>query len=245
MSLYINIDSIFFEAVNILRGLPSISITLMSALFCSASVILIKKYFGYIGLCCCMGLFSIIGNIQVLYATTYEILNMKALLGTVTLSASFMVSDIVNKHYGSDKAKTSVFIGFVMQILFFNNILLTIGHKPLFSFVEISKSMEKIFLPIPRLLIASYIAYLASQLSEIWFYKSIDRIQIIKNHYVKHNLILFLSSVVIDTAVFTTIGLVILTETPLSYVDFQHVFFSACIVRIFCNFINSLTVKVL
>jgi uncharacterized integral membrane protein (TIGR00697 family) len=192
-----------------------------------------------------MGLFSILGNIQVLYATTYEILNMKALLGTVTLSASFMASDLINKHYGPDNAKTAVFIGFVIQILFFMSILLTIGHKPLPEFMENTMAMERIFLPIPRLLIASYIAYIASQLSEIWLYRTIDRIQIIKSHYIKHNVSLFLSSVVIDTAVFTTIGLVLLAEKPLSCSDSQQVFFSACIVRIFCNFINSLIVKLL
>jgi uncharacterized integral membrane protein (TIGR00697 family) len=170
---------------------------------------------------------------------------MHALLGTVVLSASFMISDFINKYYGSDRAKTAIFVGFIMQILFFINILLTIGHKPLDIFIENTKAIEKIFLPIPRLLIASYIAYLASQLSEVWLYRAIERVQIIKNHYIKHNIALFLSSVVIDNLTFTVVGLVLLTKTPLPYEIFCDVFFSACIVRIFCNFINSLVVKLL
>lgn len=249
------LDNLFFEFSQWLHLFPSILISFISILICAFAVVFSKRYFGYAGLCCYMLLSTIIGNIQVLYATHYEIINMPVLLGTVALSSSFLCCDFINEYYGSDNAKKAIYLSFIIQIFFLLNIILTLGHKPLeyagtndFSTSKETletnmKSIAQIFLPIPRLFIASYIAYLVSQLSEVWAYNSINKLSFIKSAYLKNNISLFFSSVILDTMLFTVIALVLLADEPLSNSDFWKICFSACSIRICCNFINSMFLK--
>jgi uncharacterized integral membrane protein (TIGR00697 family) len=194
---------------------------------------------------------AVLGNIQVLYATSYEIINMPVLLGTVTLSSSFFACDMINEFYGATKARQAIILSFVMQVFFVISILLTLGHVPLdyhtfqnFSIPEDTMnknttSIEQIFLQAPRLLIASFSAYLLSMLGETWLYRLIN----IKSDLVRNNISLFISSVIIDTSTFTFIGLVLLSDSPLSCSDFINIFSTACTIRIFCNIVNSVFLK--
>ncbi len=249
------IDDLFAVIVDCLRLFPSLLISLVSIIVCDVGVVLAKRLGGIAGLCGCMVVFNVLGNIQVLYATSYEIINMPVLLGSVTLSASFLACDFINEYYGKKAATQSVFLSFFLQIVFFINIILTIGHKPLdlsvfknFSMQEDVlvgniKAIETVFFPIPRLLIASYLAYLVSQLSEVWLYRSFKLVTFIKSAYVKHNISLFISSVVVDTLLFTGIALVLLAADPLSWHDFQDICFSSSMIRIICNIVNSFILK--
>ncbi len=249
------LDTFFFDFAEAMRQWSSLLISFMSIMVCDISVILSRKYFERVGLCCCMIVFSILGNIQVLYATSYEIINFPVLLGTVTLSGSFLACDLINEHYGKDKAKKSIYLSFFFQLLFFVNIIMTIGHKPidLSAFPDFSmtqqevtgniSAIEHVFLPIPRLLIASYVAYLTSQLCEVWAYRATKKMHFIKSDCLKHNLALFFSSVVIDTFLFTSIALILLAREPLSISSFWNICISSWIIRIVCNFINSIAFK--
>lgn len=250
------LDSLFFDLSNLMRQWPSLFISVISIIVCDISVVLSRKYCGRIGLCCCMVVFNILGNIQVLYATSYEIINFPVLLGSVTLSGSFLACDLINEHYGKDAAKRSVFLSFFFQLLFFVNVIMTLGHKPIdlsafpnFSMTqqEVTRNIsaiEYVFLPIPRLLIASYVAYLVSQLFEVWGYRATKRIPFIKSDCLKHNISLFFSSVVVDTLLFTGIALVLLASEPLSISSFWNICISSGVIRIACNFVNSIALKI-
>lgn len=202
-----------------------------------------------------MVLSSVIANIQVLYATSYEVLNIEALLGTVIFCSSFLACDLINLEYGREKAKRAVYLTIFTDIFFLLNIILTLGHSPIdysqFPDFCISEktmnsnisALNQIFLPIPRLLIASYLAYLFSQLGEIWLLNFIKKIKWIQSHFIKHNLSLFISNVCLDTMVFTSIGMWILSPEPLNFNDFWQICFSAITIRIICNLGNTIFVK--
>lgn len=214
-----------------------------------------RRKFGAAGLCCCMVVFGILGNIQVLCATSYEIINLPVLQGTVTLSSSFLACDLLNEHYETKQAREAVLIGFFAQVLFFVNIILTLGHKPidLTMFPNFSMSqeaiignleaVERIFLPIPRILVASYVAFLASQFFEIWAYRAIKAVKFLKSEYLKHNISLFFSTVLVDSLTFSGIALVLLAPEPLSFQSFWEIISSACFIRVACNLVNSLVLK--
>jgi uncharacterized integral membrane protein (TIGR00697 family) len=237
-------DDVFLTITNSLRSCPNLLTTFIAIVFCYAFVFFLKKRFGYIGLSSFIITANILGNIQVLYGTTYELVNLTTLLGTVTFSVSFLSSDLINENYGPHKAKQTILLGFWIQLLFLVNMLLTIGHTPNKDFIINAEAMEKIFLPIPRFLIASYTAYLASQLSEIFLYNFSKQIKIGKNSCLKHNLSLFLSSVLIDTFVFTFIAMILLTNSPLSWSVFFDICFSSVMLRIICNFFTSIVLKI-
>jgi uncharacterized integral membrane protein (TIGR00697 family) len=182
---------------------------------------------------------------------------MEVLLGTIVFSSSFLACDMINMEYGAEKARQAVYLTVLTDIFFLLNIMLTLGHQtidyakyPNFSIpkeaIEMNvSSIKQIFLPGPRLLVASYTAYLFSQLSEIWLLNLFEKVQWIKSRFAKHNLSLFISNICIDTIVFTSIGMCFLSNQPLSFKDIKEISISAIAIRFFCNIGNIIFLKTL
>lgn len=245
------LDSIFFHFINYLHYLPNIFVSFINVVFCIAIIFIVRKRFGYSGLCGYMILSSVIANIQVLYATYYEIFNVEVLLGTTIFCSSFLVCDIINIEYGEAKAKAAIYLTMLTDVFFLVNILLTLGHKPLdyaqypnFSIPQsIADSnisaIKQIFLPVPRLLISSYLSYFISQVVEIKLLNFIRQ----KNTILKHNIILGISNVFLDTFIFTYFAMCIFSNSSLSFHDFWEISYSSIGTRLVCNFINTICIK--
>ena len=250
------VDNLFHDFCVLLRGFPSVIVSVVTFLFCGIFILFAKRFFGFAGLCVYISLSTILANIQILYATSYEIIDMPVLLGTVTFSSVFLASDVINEKYGPEKARQATILSFFVQVCFFVNIMFTIGHKPLdysvFKDFSISKevmdqnmqAINQIFIPVPRLLIASYIAYLASQFTEIWAFNAVKKIKIINSKYIKHNLALTLSSIFVDNLIFTPVGLVFLSDNPLSMSDCIDICLSAVFIKLICNFGNTYIMQI-
>lgn len=247
------LDNLFLNFVTYLHYFPSIFISLINFIICLTAILVIRKKFGYAGLCGYMILSSVIANIQVLYATSYEIINMEVLLGTVIFCSSFLACDIINLEYGQNKAKYAIYLTMFTDIFFLINIILTLGHKtidytqcPEFSISKETmdnniSAIKQIFLPVPRLLTSSYASYFCSQLFEIKLLNFIRK----SNTLLKHNIILFISNVLLDTFIFTTLSMCILSNEPLKLSDFWEISASAILIRIICNFFNSFYIKII
>ena len=189
----------------------------------------------------------------ILYKASYELINMEVLLGTIIFCSSFLACDIITLEYGENKAKYALYLTMFTDVFFLINILLTLSHKPIdyaqYPEFSISKetmnnnifAIKQIFLPVPRLLIASYVSYFCSQLIEIKFLSFIRK----TNTILKHNLILFISNVFLDTLIFTFLGMCVLSNEPLKLHDFFKISASAILIRIICNFFNSFCIKIL
>ncbi len=244
---------ITIDCVNIceyLHDVPSIVWTIVSIVLCGFFILFAEKKFGKIGLCVYMCIVAFISNVQILYATTYEILNIHAFLGTSTFASSYLACDILSYKYGSGVAKKAVLLSVIMQIFIVLNIVITFAHKPIdcklypnFSIDEYTllnniNAIKTVFLPLPQLLFSSYCAYFASQFTEIYGGKLIKRMT-----YVKHNILLFVSSIIVDTFVFTFVNFVLLASMPLNQNDFADISYSAICIRLICNLINSIFFK--
>lgn len=250
------LDAVFNFCISRMQLYPSLFISILNFFACLTAIHVLRNKFGYAGLCAYMVLASVIGNIQVLYATTYEIIDMKVLLGTVIFCSTFLASDIINREYGSQKARKAVYLTIFMDVFFLVNIVITLGHKPFLggtrndfgiSADTIKSNMEaicQIFIPIPRILIASYSAYLISQLSEIWLYSKIAHSKN-KLQYILHNVFLFMSDVCLDTFVFTVIGMWLLSPEPLGVSGIFQVCSSAIFIRVICNLGNTTYAKII
>ncbi|MBR1479521.1 MAG: queuosine precursor transporter [Alphaproteobacteria bacterium] len=250
-----SIDGLFSDLAFTLRHCPSVVVSLLSFCFCAVAVRFFGRHFGYAGLCAYMVVVGIISNIQALYATSYELLNMAVLLGAPVFCSSFLACDLINLEHGAAKAKNAVYLSMFMNVLFIASMILTLGHKPIdyaqYPAFGISKetmdanigAMEQLFTPLPRILIASYAAYLVSQLSEIWLFNAVNRIRCLKSEIVKHNISLFISNVCLDTLVFTLVGMWILASEPLTLMDIWQVCSASIAIRIICNFGISIYMK--
>ncbi len=128
-------------------------------------VIIIFRFFGKTGLFAMIVMNVIICNIQVIKVV--DLFGLTATLGNVLYGGIFLVTDILNEFYGKAEAKKAILLGFitlVLSILYMQISLLYIPAESDF----IQPHMEAIFSLMPRIAIASLIAYIISQNHDIW-----------------------------------------------------------------------------
>ena len=178
---------------NVLLSLIYLILTFLVTL-----IIYIK--FGKYGLCALMCVLVIISNIQTIKMV--EIFNFTVSLGNISYGAIFLCTDILSEKYGKNSAYNSIKISFVSMIIFAIFIYLFLLYTPSnYDFVQ--ESLIIVFQYIPRITIASLLAYLMSQICDAKIY------QYLKNKfnkvYISSNVSTFISQFV-DTIIFTIIS---------------------------------------
>ena len=133
-------------------------------------------------------------------------------LGTALFASIFLCTDILSEHFGREKARKNVLIGFASFLFMTIIMLITIGLKPSTNDWA-QDSLANVFTPMSRFFIASMIAYLASQYFDVWIYSTIKNIT--KNRYLwlRNNLSTILSSLV-DNTIFSLLAWIILNPNP-------------------------------
>lgn len=225
-----------------MHTIPSILTSCMTFFLCIFFITVMNRLFKFPGLCCYLVITSTISNIQLLYTTYYEIINMHVVLGTVPFCSSFLACDIINKVYGKSNAKMAIWIVIFCDILLLFSMLTAIWHKPCITDLESQENIfaiKKIFLQTPRFLISSYITYFVSQRIEIYLFDMAKKIKFIKSKFIKHNITLFISSVIIDTFVFTFLAFYLMSPITFTFDVLNDIFWSAIIVRLICNIGNT------
>jgi len=163
-------------------------------------ITVIYKRYGKEGLYFYIPVSIIVANIQVL--KTVDIFGMTATLGNIIYATTFLITDILSENHTKTEAKKAVEIGFISMITFtiLMNLALTFVPNEL-DFAQ--ESMEILFKPMVRILIASLLAYVSSQTYDVWAYdklkKKTDRIWIRNNGST-------MISQLIDSLVFTIIA---------------------------------------
>ncbi|MCA1806937.1 MAG: queuosine precursor transporter, partial [Actinobacteria bacterium] len=128
-------------------------------------ILLAYRLFGFFGLVAFSALALIIANIQVLKQV--EILGLAATLGNVVFSATFLTTDIANEIYGKAKAKLAVHIGFFSMIAFLVLSQLTLLFTPAAGDWA-SPHLQALFSILPRITVASLVAYFLSNRHDVW-----------------------------------------------------------------------------
>ena len=111
---------------------------------------------------------TIAANIEVLiYIKAF---GMGMTLGNVLFASTFLVTDIASEIYGKKIANTAVKLGIVTSIAFMilSQYWLLYTPHPTEDFAM--PSMKIIFGNIPRLMIASFVAYAVAQVFDVWCY---------------------------------------------------------------------------
>jgi len=221
-----------------LGSLNTFVLWLIMLLFCFSSILVFLKIFGYVGLYLYSALAVIIGNIQVLKTVDFFYSPEPVALGTVLFASTFLCTDILSEHFGKEKAKKNVLIGFVGFLFVTIIMLITIGFKP--SANDWSQdSLANVFTPMSRFFIASMIAYLASQYFDVWIYSAIKNIT--KNRYLwlRNNLSTILSSLV-DNTIFSLLAWIILNPNPETLYNVIMIYiFGTYVLRILIAFLDT------
>jgi queuosine precursor transporter len=177
-------------------------------------IILAYKLFGKWGLIMWIPVSVIVANIQVVQ--TVELFGLAATLGNIVYATSFLVTDILSENYGKQEAKKAVWIGFFSLISMTILMNLALYFKPLegddFALIT-HEATATIFKLMPRIAVASLIAYLLSQRHDVWaFHLWKKRFNKENQLWLRNNLSTMVSQL-IDSSVFVLIAFYGVFET--------------------------------
>ena len=152
----------------LLGTLSNESLWLLLLLANFSAILFAYRFFGKLGLYIWIPIATILANIQVLKMV--DLLSIGVTLGNITYASSFLVTDILSENYGEKSARKAVFIGFFSLAATIIIMQIALMFKPNeFDFIQ--ESLKNIFAVLPRIALASLIAYGISQFHDVWAYE--------------------------------------------------------------------------
>ena len=207
-------DLLILPIANYLQSLSGEMLSIISFAIGVAVMLLMFRLFGLVGLYVYSSTATITANIQVLKLMTFASMSEPVALGTATFSTIFLCNDIITEHYGAAAAKKNIWLSFTTQILITITMVIAIGFKT-YGNDQAHDAISTLFLPAPRLLIASLVAFVVSQLFNINIFQAISKFYKEKMLWLRSNVALIVSEL-IDNIIFSTLAWVILAPTPVS-----------------------------
>lgn len=165
--------------------------------------LLVYKFFGRLGIFVWIVLATILANIQV--TKLIFLFGLEANLGNIMYGTIFLGTDVLNEIYGKKQAKKAVFIGFAVMII--TVIIMTIAinfnsHPEDWA----QDSLVTIFGFMPRILLASLSAFIASQFIDVYVFDKIKtKLPENKFLWIRNNVSTIISQA-IDTSIFVPIA---------------------------------------
>lgn len=168
----------------------------------------------------------IVANIQVVQ--TVNLFGFAATLGNVVYATSFLITDILSENYGKNEARKAVWIGFYSLISMTILMNLTLLFVPLegdeFSLVT-REATSTIFKLMPRIALASLIAYLLSQRHDVWAFHMWKKKFPGENQlWIRNNLSTMISQI-IDSGIFVMVAFYGVFESEVLFEIFITTYF--------------------
>ena len=168
-----------------------------------AFLMLVYKFLGKKGLYAWVVMATLIANIQVI--KVIKLFGISATLGNVLYASIFLATDILSENYSKRDAAIAAVIGFVSMLAL--PLLMTLSL--LFTPAEDDFSQEALktlFGVVPRVVAGSAVAYIVSQIHDVWSYHAIkNKAPSTKMLWLRNNGSTLVSQL-LDTLIFTTIA---------------------------------------
>lgn len=175
---------------------------ILSMFFFLGAVLVTYKIFGKTALFIFIIFATILANIEV--TKSVDLFGFATTLGNTMYAIIFLCTDILSEKYGKKEAKKSVYLGLTVTILWLIGTQITLLFQPNDSDF-VNGSLEVIFGLIPRISLASLVAYGVSQSIDVFLYHKIwDKTDKL---WLRNNGSTCLSQL-IDTAIFVTIAFI-------------------------------------
>lgn len=182
------------------------------------ALLLFFRLGGVLGLFCFLNLAYLTANIQVLHLAQFSFSHEPVALGTILFAMTYLASDMMTEHYGAFYARRAVLLSFITQIAFVLFMSITILHPPLPQYPEnpeIHHAMRVLFMPAPRIMIASLVAYGISQLCDIWIFQRISLWTKTRFLWLRTSLATVIAAL-IDNIIFSYLAWVLLSPHPVN-----------------------------
>jgi len=133
-------------------------------------VLAVYRFFGRVGLFGLMVFNLLLCNIQVL--KTVELFGLTTTLGNILYASVFLATDLLGEFYGKKEARKGVLLGFVTLLMMVGYMQIALYFQP--SADDFAQPhLQALFGFMPRIALASMVAYLVSQLHDVWAYHAI------------------------------------------------------------------------
>jgi queuosine precursor transporter len=204
--------------IGYLTALPPEMMIILNILFCYIMIGIMLLYFGISGMFVYISIAIIAANLQVLSATDISWYAEPIALGTVTYASTFLASDVITEIYGARDARKSVFLSFAAALVLIILMVITLGTRPVDEhshFKESYDALKIIFNPNIAILLASFSAYIISQLTDIYIFSKIKDLSQSKNLWFR-TLIAISIAAFIDSVIFNILAWKIFAPNPVS-----------------------------
>jgi len=134
----------------------------------------------------------------------FVIFGITATGGNITYGSIFLATDLLCEHYSRKDGRRAVFLGFFAAIFYLITSQFIILLKPN-EFDVVHDGMKDIFSFAPRIVLASLIAYLISQMHDIWFFHFLKEKTKGKMLWFRNNVSTWVSQL-IDSIIFSMIA---------------------------------------
>ena len=164
--------------------------------------VLLFRLFGKTGLYAIIVISIIVCNIQVMKLVT--LFGLPATLGNILYASIFFATDVLGEVYGKKEARRGVWLGFCALVItmVYMQIALRFAPAPE-DFMQ--PALEKIFNFLPRIALASLVAYSFSQFHDVWAFQYWRKKTAGKHLWFRNNASTWTSQL-IDTIVFCGIA---------------------------------------
>lgn len=126
--------------------------------------------------------------------------------GVIVYAITFLITDFISEIFGKDVAKKAVIAGFTANVIYLLSIYVVLQWTPApFVSEDFVNSFNQIFGFTPRIVIASFAAFLISQTNDVYVFHYIRERTAGKHLWIRNNLSTAMSQL-IDTVVFITIA---------------------------------------
>ncbi|NDV20086.1 queuosine precursor transporter [Pseudodesulfovibrio sp. JC047] len=175
---------------------------ILFALVDLSMVLVVYRLFGRIGLFGLMVFNLLLCNIQVL--KTVELFGLTTTLGNVLYASVFLSTDLLSEFYGKKEARKGVLLGFVTLVMMVTYMQIALYFQP--SADDFAQPhLSALFGFMPRIALASMMAYLISQLHDVWAFHAIKARTGEKLLWLRNNASTMISQL-LDSAIFCFIA---------------------------------------
>jgi len=180
-------------------------------------IVLVYKLFGKSGLFAWIAMGTILANIQVLKSVDFDlgVITIAATLGNIMYGTLFLVTDALGEKYGHKEAKKAVYIGFFSLVSMVIIMQISLLFEPN-SFDFAQGALETIFGIVPRIALASLIAYSISQMLDVYLFKFLKERTKEKDLWIR-NIGSTVVSQLIDSIIFVPIAFIMISGIPGGY----------------------------
>lgn len=210
---------------------------LISVLVIYGSVLVAYRLFGKIGMYVMTVIATILANIEVLILI--DGFGMEQTLGNVMFASTYLVTDILSENEGKQTATKAVWLGVFTSVLMMTFTQFWLLYTPSANDWA-HEHISAIFSTTPRLIAASFLGYVVSQIFDVWLYDVWWKFTAKKTGDSKRFLWLrnngsTLISQIVNTVIFTSVAFLGMYETK----TFISIMISSYIIYIFTSLLDT------